>query len=133
MANIASADEARIRELVGAYCAAVHAQDEAEFEQLWSAQGNNTLVSITKAYVGTAAIVHDFLDVLRSAYSSIELVADELSLRALGENVALATFRYHTVCTRREDGSPYGIAGIETQVFVKERGQWKLAHIHYSK
>lgn len=51
----------------------------------------------------------------------------------ISEDVAIVLFHYHTECIRRETKEPYSIKGLETQVVVKEDGEWKLAHVHYSK
>ena len=45
---------------------------------------------------------------------------------------AAAVFAYRTACIRRETGEPHGLRGMETQVYVREPGGWKLAHVHYS-
>lgn len=47
----------------------------------------------------------------------------------ISEDVAIVLFQ----CIRRETKEPYSIKGLETQVVVKEDGEWKLAHVHYSK
>ena len=34
------------------------------------------------------------------------------------------SLQYHTGCIRREDGSEYGIAGMETQVYIRNDNEW---------
>ena len=50
----------------------------------------------------------------------------------LTDDTAIVLFSYYTDCIRRENGEPYGIEGLETQVYKKQDGDWKLAHVHYS-
>ena len=33
---------------------------------------------------------------------------------------------------RRETGEPHSIRGIETQIYVREKGKWKLMYVHYA-
>ena len=52
--------------------------------------------------------------------------------RMLTDDTAIVLFSYYTDCIRRENGEPYGSEGLETQVYKKQDGDWKLAHVHYS-
>jgi len=51
----------------------------------------------------------------------------------ISNQLAIVIFRYHTKFIKRDTGEEYGIAGLETQVTVKENNVWRLLHIHYSK
>jgi hypothetical protein len=124
-----------IKDLVNRYIAAIHSQDEQEFRSLWSGSDTDTMISVAKVYRGTDSIVSDFLiGAIQKAYKEITLIADEEpEIHHLAEDTAIVIFRYHTECIRRQDGSTYGISGIETQVVKCIDGQWKLCHVHYSK
>ena len=50
----------------------------------------------------------------------------------IDENTAVAIFSYYTDCIRRETGEPHSISGIETQIYVREKGAWKLMYVHYA-
>lgn len=127
-------DREQIMRQVSAYCEAVHTQNEADFRALWTGPQTCTLISITTLYTGLDSIVRDFLlNTIREKYSEIRLVAEDIEIRLHSDRLAIVIFRYHTECISRTDGSPCGIAGLETQVFVKEDDQWKLTHLHYSK
>ena len=69
---------------------------------------------------------------IQKAYASIILIPEEIDVTYESEDYAIVTFRYHTECIRREDGSTHGIAGVETQVWKKE-DDWRMIHLHYSK
>lgn len=123
----------QIRDVVARYTEAIHTQDKEAFCSLWSASPACTLISITNPFYGVENICQHFLiDGIKAAYSEIKLVAESIDVREVNENMATVVFRYHTECIRREDGEPFGIKGLETQVMVKENGEWKLLHIHYS-
>lgn len=124
--------EQAILNVISDYCEAVHTQDEDSFKKLWSSLPNNTLISIRKPFEGTDAIVRDFLGLIRDSYTAIDLISDDIRIHLVNPSTAIALFRYHTVCVRRDDGSDYGIEGVETQLFVNESGSWKLHHVHYS-
>ncbi len=121
-----------IEELIQKYADAIHTQDEKEFKSLWIQEDTNILISGTKLFGGIESIYQDFLvDLIQKKYSSIRLVNDGLETYLLTDDVAVAVFQYHTECIIRENGEPYGIAGLETQVIKKTKEGWKIAHIQY--
>lgn len=128
-------DKREIAGRVADYCRAIHTQNREDFFALWSGDAHDTMISIANVFTGTETIYQEFLlGRIQQAYSSITLVADsEPDIHLLTEDTAVVVFSYHTECTRRDTGEPYGIAGVETQLFVKVDGQWRLHHVHYSK
>mgnify|MGYP002732889417 CR=1 FL=1 len=126
--------EREILSVVRAYQESIHSQDREAFCALWARKSECSLISITNAFIGVESIYQDFLiDGIRKAYSSIDLIAEDIAVRVVNDGLALVIFQYHTQCLRRETGEPHGIAGVETQVLVREEGRWKLLHVHYSK
>lgn len=124
-----------IKSVVSAYCRAIGTQNRDEFLSLWSGREDDTLISIAKKFEGAENIYRDFLiGGIQRAYTQIRLVADcEPMVHLAGENAAVVVFEYHTECIRRDDGSAYGIEGLETQIMLRVNGEWKLHHVHYSK
>jgi hypothetical protein len=124
-----------IRDVVNRYIAAIHTQDPQEFRLLWTGTGTDTLISVATEYRGIDSIVSDFLQgSIRKKYAEITLVPEETpEIRCLDRETALVIFRYHTECIKRDDHTPFGISGVETQVLKCLDGQWKLCHVHYSK
>ena len=120
-----------IRKKVLAYCEAVEKQDQNAFKELFDRDA--TLISISTLYDGIDAIANDFLGAIQRAYQTIRLIPEDIDIRLRGNDMAIVIFQYHTECIRREDGSEYGIAGMETQVFIRKDDDWKLVHVHYSK
>ena len=93
------------------------------------------LISVGTIFEGVDSIYQKFLvDLIRKFYTKIDLIKDEeLKINFINENTAIVIFKYHTDCILRENGEKFGIKGVETQVVVKEEGEWKITHIHYSK
>lgn len=123
-----------INELVKKYTEAIHLQDKEKFYELWSVKEECTLISIATVFNGVSRIYQDFLiNRIQKAYQEIYLISDHIQINQVNEKMAIVTFSYHTKCLLKETLEPFGIEGIETQVMIKEEGQWKLVHIHYSK
>ena len=120
-----------IRENVLAYCEAVEKQDQNAFRILFDRDA--TLISISTLYNGIDAIADDFLGAIQRAYQTIRLIPEDIDIHLQENDTAVVIFQYHTECIRREDGSEYGIAGMETQVYIRKDEDWKLIHVHYSK
>ena len=125
-------EEKRLLEKLQQYIHLVHTQEESDGVGLWADECEVSLISGAKQFVGKKAIQNDFLGLIRKVYETIDLISESADVRLLNEKCALIIFAYHTVCIRRESGEPYGIAGLETQVYVLENGDWRLAHVQYS-
>lgn len=124
----------QIQALVALYQQAIHTQNEKEFKNLWSKEKQNILISITHQFIGIESIYKDFLiGCIQKNYTHIDLIAENIDVSFINEEIAIVVFQYHTECIKRDTNEEYGIQGLETQVVVKENGEWKLTHIHYSK
>ena len=123
-----------ITAMVERYAKAIETQDKEDFCSLWADTPDCVLISIASQYVGVENIYQDFLiGRIQAAYSKIRLITEAVEVHEINENLATVVFRYHTECIRRESGEPYGINGLETQVYIREGENWKLLHVHYSK
>ena len=128
--------EKDIQEILGVieqYKTAIHTQEKEDFFPIWAEGCQTSLISLATCYSGTESIYQDFLiGGIQKAYTSIELITEDVQVRMISQDCAMAIFSYRTECIRRETGEPYGIAGLETQIFKKESGVWKLCHVHYA-
>ena len=123
-----------INETVKNYCLAVKTQDKDIAYKIFSKNKKCMLVSVGKVFEGLDSIYKDFLGLIKQLYSKIELIKDEeLKINFIDEKSAVIIFKYHTECILRENGKDFGINGVETQLIIKEEGNWKIVHIHYSK
>lgn len=122
----------KIQKLVNSYISSI----ETDLPALSSLFCNTsaTLISIGDVFTGKDNIEGDFLKSrIRKAYETIRLIPESLDIRMLNDTTALILFAYHTECEKKDTLEPYGIAGMETQIAVKQGDGWKLAHVHYSK
>ncbi len=122
-----------IKALVSRYQQVVHTQDWKIFDEIWSYSEASCLVSGVNSFRGRECIYQNFLvDGIQRAYSSIHLISDSIEIAPVTEDMVITVFAYHTECIRRDTGEPHGIHGLETQVIIKEDGQWRILHVHYS-
>ena len=47
-------------------------------------------------------------------------------------NLLLLSLNIYIECIMRESDELGGIKGVEIEVMIKEDGNWKIFHIHYS-
>lgn len=126
--------EQEILKVLDCYLETIRTQKKDLFDKIWAEQAKCSLISITNVFEGKESIYQDFLiNGIQKAYSKIDLISDGTSVNLVNENLAIVIFNYHTECIQRDSGEVFGIQGIETQIMVKENGQWKLQHVHYSK
>ena len=109
-----------IHQKVNQYKHVIETQEKDAFYALWAEKYETSLISVNTCFIVSEAIYRDFL--IKTA-----------DVRLLTDDCAVVIFLYEIHCTRRETGEPYGIAGLETQVYVKENKDWKLAHMQYAK
>ena len=123
-----------IHQKVNQYKYVIETQEKDAFYALWAEKYETSLISVNTCFIVSGAIYRDFLiGGIRKAYSKIEFEIKTADVRLLTDDCAVVIFLYEIHCTRRETGEPYGIAGLETQVYVKENKDWKLAHMQYAK
>ena len=126
-------EEKKVLEKLQQYIRLVHTQEESDSIGLWAEKCEVALISGAKQFTGKAATMNAFLkELIRNAYETIDLISESVDVRFLNDSCAVLVFAYHTECIRRETGEPYGIAGLETQVYIKENDEWRLAHVQYS-
>ena len=127
-------DIEQIKELINKYCLAVKTQDKDIVDKIFSKNKKCNLISIATVFEGVDSIYENFLGLIKKMYSKIELIKDEeLKINFISDTTAIIIFKYHTDCILRENGEKFGINGVETQLVIKEEGDWKIVHIHYSK
>ena len=128
-------DIEEIKDIVNKYCLAVGSQEEKDFKNIFTQKKKCYLISVGKIFEGVDSIYKDFIIALiQKLYTKIALIKDEeLTINFIDDKNAIVIFKYHTDCILRENGEKFGINGVETQVLIKEEGNWKIVHIHYSK
>lgn len=126
-------DRETILGLIERYKTAIHTGAAEDFFPIWAEEHPTTLISIGRKFSGTENIYHEFVaGLIQNAYSRIDLITRDAEIQFIDENTAVAIFSYYTDCIRRETGEPHSIRGIETQIYVREKGEWKLMYVHYA-
>ena len=128
-------DIQEIKEVINKYCLAIGSQDEKDFKSIFSQKKKCHLISVGALFETVDSIYKDFvIGLIQPAYTKIDLIKDEEpKINFIDENNVIVIFKYHTDCILKKNGEKFGISGLETQVLIKEDGNWKIVHIHYSK
>ncbi len=130
-ANLNS-DSDEIRNLVAKYTHSIDTADVNLAAEIW-------LDSSSDAFIHPLGHEHGFTQIKQNIYQRLmgemfserKLTAHDISVDVSG-NSAVAEFYWDFAAKLRKDGTPITTHGRETQVYFKEDGAWRLAHVHYS-
>ena len=76
---------------------------------------------------------HVFQDVMGGGmFSARDLKTRGVTIHVNGR-AAWSEFHWIFHATMRKDGSAVTTRGVETQIYGKEAGRWRLVHVHYSE
>lgn len=127
------ADIKAIRQLVDQYLKAVDTVDLSLLSQIWSHSSEVSFIYPLGEEHGLDAIEQRvFQDVMGGMFSARNLQTRGLTVHANG-NAAWSEFHWIFHATMRKDGSAVTTRGVETQIYRKEAGIWRLMHVHYSE
>jgi ketosteroid isomerase-like protein len=126
-------DVAAIRGLVEQYTKAVDTVDLKLLSQIWSHSAEVSFIYPLGEERGFEAIAqHVFQDVMGGMFSVRDLQAHGVTIHVNG-NAAWSEFHWVFHAKMRKDGSAVTTNGVETQIYRKESGNWRLVHVHYSE
>lgn len=129
----AAADSLAIHDLLGQYAKAVDTVDLRLLAQIWSHSPDVSFIYPLGEEHGFDAIEQRvFHDLLGGTFSARDLRMHDVAIYVNG-NAAWSEFRWDFRATMRKDGSEVRTHGVETQIYRKEDGQWRLVHVHYSE
>lgn len=129
----AVADSAAIHRLLGQYAKAVDTVDLKLLAQIWSHSPDVSFIYPLGEEHGFDAIEqHVFQNVMGGMFSARDLKVHDVMIYVNG-NSAWSEFHWDFHATMRKDGSAVTTHGVETQVYRKENGEWRLVHVHYSE
>jgi ketosteroid isomerase-like protein len=128
-----AADVAAIHKLLERYAKAVDSIDSHELSEIWSHSAEVSFVYPLGEEKGFDAIKkHVFEDVMGGMFSSRDLQPQKADVHVNG-NAAWAEFHWIFHATMRKDGSAVTTHGVETQIYRRGNGTWRLVHVHYSE
>ena len=73
-----------------------------------------------------------FQNVMGGMFSARDLETHGVAVHVNGK-AGWSEFHWIFRATMRKDGSAVTTHGIETQVYRRESGKWRLVHVHYSE
>ena len=122
-----------IHRLVEQYVRAVDNVDSTLLSQIWSHSSEASFIYPLGEEHGYKAIEqHVFRDVIGGMFSTRDLQTRGVTVHVNG-NVGWSEFHWTFHATMRKDGSAVTTRGVETQIYRKEAGRWRLVHVHYSE
>jgi ketosteroid isomerase-like protein len=128
-----AADINAIRELVQRYLEAVDTVDLSLLSQIWSHSSEASFIYPLGEEHGFDAIEqHVFENVMGGMFSARDLQARGVTVH-VNRKAAWSEFQWTFHATTRKDGSAVTTKGVETQIYRKEGGRWRLVHVHYSE
>ena len=126
-------DVAALHHLIEQYAKAVDTVDLKLLAQVWSHSPEVSFIYPLGEEHGFDAIEqHVFQNVMGGMFSVRDLQPRDIEIHVNGD-AAWSEFHWTFRATMRKDGSAVTTRGVETQVYRKESGEWRLVHVHYSE
>ncbi len=122
-----------IHHLIERYTKAVDTVDLNLLSQIWSHSPEVSFIYPLGEEHGFDAIEqHVFKNVMGGMFSARDLEPHGVTVHVNG-NAAWSEFHWVFRATMRKDGSAVTTHGVETQIYRKQAGNWRLVHVHYSE
>ena len=122
-----------IHHLIDQYAKAVDTLDLNLLSRIWSHSSEVSFIYPLGEERGFDAIEqHVFQNVMGGMFTARDLEPQGVAIHVDG-NAAWSEFHWVFRATMRKDGSAVTTHGIETQIYRKESGEWRLVHVHYSE
>jgi len=126
-------DTAAIHHLIEQYATAVDTVDPNLLSQIWShSPGVSFIYPLGEEHGFDAIQKNVFQDVMGGMFSSRHLEVRDVAIHVSGGS-AWSEFHWIFHATMRKDGSVVTTHGVETQIYRKESGMWRLVHVYYSE
>ncbi len=125
-------DVVAIHTLIERYTKAVDTVDLKLLSQIWSHSPEVSFIYPLGEEQGYDAIEqHVFQNVMGGMFSARDLETNGIAIHVSGD-AAWSEFHWVFHATMRKDESAVTTHGVETQIYRKESGNWRLVHVHYS-
>jgi ketosteroid isomerase-like protein len=126
-------DVEAVHMLIDQYTKAVGTVDLKLLSEIWSHSPEVSFIYPLGEEHGFDAIEqHVFQKVMGNMFSTRNLETHGVAIHVNG-NAAWSEFHWVFHATMSTDGSAVTTHGVETQVYRKESGKWRLVHVHYSE
>ena len=121
----------QIQSLIADYANSVNALDRTLTAKVWSASGEVTFIHPRGTERGLENILQNFYGNAMGAFSKRQLLPDPAEIHVYGDT-AWSQFTWTFHATVKNGGPDITTQGRETQIYHKERGGWRIVHVHYS-
>lgn len=127
-----NSDETQIRVLIGEYAKTIDRADAASAEKIFSNAPEVTFIHPLGEDRGQRQIIkHVIQNLMGETFSVRKLTPKDIAVHVYGET-AWSEFAWDFVATTRKDRSAFHSQGVETQIYRRENGRWRIVHVHYS-
>lgn len=127
-----SADERAIEALIGRYAQMVDRADLKMADELFSTAPEVTFIYPLGEDRGRSQIESDLIqNLMGTTFSERQLTPKDISVHVYGDT-AWSEFQWDFIAKVRKDGSPLHSQGVETQIYCRTDGRWRIVHVHYS-
>lgn len=128
-----AADVLAIHQLIHRYARTVNTADLKLVSEIWSHGSEVSFIYPLGEARGLDAIERDVFEKrMGGEFSARDLMIDDVAVHVTGDG-AWSEFHWVFHATRQKDGEPVTARGVETQIYRREAGKWRLVHVHYSE
>ncbi|HKO19624.1 MAG TPA: nuclear transport factor 2 family protein [Acidobacteriaceae bacterium] len=126
-------DIVAIHALIRKYVEAVDTVNLRLLSNIWSHSPEVSFIYPLGEERGFEAVEqHVFRQVMGGMFSTRDLEPQQITIHVNGDS-AWSEFHWVFHARMRKDGSAVATRGVETQIYSKEHGNWRLVHVHYSE
>jgi ketosteroid isomerase-like protein len=127
-----AADRQKIEDLIAGYAKSISAADTTMAAQVWSQSPDVSFIHPLGHEHGFEQVKQNvYIRLMGGLFSERQLTVKDVKIQVYGD-AAWAEFYWDFAAKLRADGSAANTHGRETQIYRKERGGWRLVHVHYS-
>jgi ketosteroid isomerase-like protein len=132
LARDTSAEGGEIEWMIAKYAKSIDDADTTLASQIWSDSPEVSFIHPLGHEHGLEQIKQNvYGHLMGETFSERKLSVHDIFTHVYGDT-AWAEFYWDFAAKFRKDGSPITTHGRETQVYRKEKGSWRLVHVHYS-
>jgi len=125
-------DAQAIRRLIATYATSIDRADTEMADQLFSDGPEVTFIHPLGEEHGREQVKADlYRNLMGQTFSERKLTPGNVAVQVYGDT-AWAEFQWDFVAKVRKDGSAFHSQGRETQIYHREKGGWRIVHVHYS-
>ena len=127
-----TSDEKAIQDLIATYATTIDRADTDTAAQIFSDSPEVTFINPRGEVRGRQQIVAEIVqNLMGGTFSARKLTPSEIAVHVYGDT-AWSEFNWDFTATARKTGAPFHSQGVETQIYRRENGQWRIVHVHYS-